>query len=89
MTPDDLTAARKDFGAFVSIVSPLIPPTAVRQFAVNGQGLLSDVGMGGEGAKAVGALPAKCGCCDRGDEYNGFASGPLLFVCPKHCGCHD
>jgi hypothetical protein len=33
--------------------------------------------------------PARCDCCDRGDEYNGFASGPLLFVCPKDCGCHD
>ena len=31
----------------------------------------------------------KCGCCDRGDEYNGFASGPLLFVCPESCPCHD
>ncbi len=28
-------------------------------------------------------------CCDRRDEYNGFASGPLSFVCPKHCSCHD
>jgi len=28
-------------------------------------------------------------CCDRRGEYNGFASGPLSFVCPKHCSCHD
>lgn len=28
-------------------------------------------------------------CCDRRNEYNGFASGPLSFVCPKHCACHD
>lgn len=28
-------------------------------------------------------------CCDRRNEYNGFASGPLKFVCPKHCSCHD
>ena len=28
-------------------------------------------------------------CCDRRNEYNGFASGPLSFVCPKHCSCHD
>lgn len=28
-------------------------------------------------------------CCDRRDEYNGFASGPLTFVCPKGCACHD
>jgi len=28
-------------------------------------------------------------CCDRRGEYNGFASGPLLFECPKHCSCHD
>ncbi len=28
-------------------------------------------------------------CCDRRDEYNGFASGPLKFVCPKSCSCHD
>lgn len=31
-----------------------------------------------------------CDCCDRQNEYNGFGSdGPLLFVCPKHCPCHD
>jgi len=28
-------------------------------------------------------------CCDRRGEYNGFSSGPLLFVCPNHCSCHD
>lgn len=28
-------------------------------------------------------------CCDRRDEYNGYASGPLLFKCPKSCPCHD
>ena len=28
-------------------------------------------------------------CCDRRGEYNGFSSGPLKFVCPKHCSCHD
>lgn len=28
-------------------------------------------------------------CCDRADEYNGFASGPLLFQCPRSCSCHD
>ena len=28
-------------------------------------------------------------CCDRRDEYNGFASGPLIFECPKNCSCHD
>jgi hypothetical protein len=28
-------------------------------------------------------------CCDRAGEYNGFASGPTIFTCPKHCGCHD
>lgn len=28
-------------------------------------------------------------CCDRHNEYNGFASGRLLFTCPKHCACHD
>jgi hypothetical protein len=32
---------------------------------------------------------SKCDCCEHGDEYNGFASGPLRFTCPKHCGCHD
>jgi len=30
-----------------------------------------------------------CDCCDRAGEYNGFASGPLVFTCPKHCMCHD
>ena len=28
-------------------------------------------------------------CCDRRNEYNGFASGPTIFECPKHCSCHD
>jgi hypothetical protein len=28
-------------------------------------------------------------CCDRADEYNGFATGPLRFTCPNSCGCHD
>ena len=28
-------------------------------------------------------------CCDRRGEYNGFGSGELKFVCPKHCSCHD
>jgi hypothetical protein len=29
-------------------------------------------------------------CCERAGEYNGFGSdGPLLFSCPKGCGCHD
>jgi hypothetical protein len=28
-------------------------------------------------------------CCDRRDQYNGFASGPLLFTCPRRCACHD
>ena len=28
-------------------------------------------------------------CCDRRDEYNGYASGPFSFVCPKNCDCHD
>ena len=32
----------------------------------------------------------KCGCCDRGDEYNGFGSdGPTIFEGAKHCTCHD
>jgi len=28
-------------------------------------------------------------CCDRAGEYNGYASGPLIFTCPKRCSCHD
>lgn len=31
----------------------------------------------------------RCDCCPRGDEYNGFGSGPLSFRCPKSCSCHD
>lgn len=31
----------------------------------------------------------KCQCCDRGDEYNGFSSGPTSFTCSAHCACHD
>lgn len=33
--------------------------------------------------------PARCDCCERGDEYNGYASGPTVFACPKGCACHD
>jgi len=37
--------------------------------------------------------PDKCTdenpCCERRGEYNGRDSGPLSFVCPKHCSCHD
>jgi hypothetical protein len=42
--------------------------------------------------------PAKCvghnglgqwQCCARAGEYNGFDSGPLVFVCPEGCSCHD
>jgi hypothetical protein len=32
---------------------------------------------------------AKTPCCSRRGEYNGFASGPTLFTCPKSCPCHD
>ncbi len=28
-------------------------------------------------------------CCERRGEYNGLGSGPLKFICPKHCRCHD
>lgn len=28
-------------------------------------------------------------CCDRAGEYNGYDSGPLAFMCPKSCACHD
>lgn len=29
-------------------------------------------------------------CCDRVGEYNGLGrKGPLRFVCPKRCACHD
>lgn len=37
-------------------------------------------------------MTAKCTCCARGGEYNGFGSdGPLLFHCdlPNGCSCHD
>lgn len=37
----------------------------------------------------VGQCTAENPCCGRRGEYNGFASGPLKFVCPKHCSCHD
>jgi hypothetical protein len=28
-------------------------------------------------------------CCPRAGQYNGFASGPLIFRCPVGCTCHD
>jgi hypothetical protein len=43
----------------------------------------------GAPAPAPTPRPDPCDCCDRHDEYNGYASGPLLFVCPKSCSCHD
>ncbi|KKN22115.1 hypothetical protein LCGC14_0918630 [marine sediment metagenome] len=39
--------------------------------------------------EAVEECTPKNPCCDRRNEYNGLASGPLKFTCPKHCGCHD
>jgi TATA-binding protein-associated factor Taf7 len=36
-----------------------------------------------------GCADGSAPCCDRRGEWNGFASGPLSFVCPKHCSCHD
>ena len=47
----------------------------------------------GEPKERVSYFEVVCGienpCCDRRGEYNGFASGPLSFICPKHCSCHD
>ena len=28
-------------------------------------------------------------CCNRRNEYNGFGAGPLKFICPEGCRCHD
>ena len=29
-------------------------------------------------------------CCKRAGEYNGYGSdGPLVFICPRCCSCHD
>ncbi len=28
-------------------------------------------------------------CCNRRGEFNGFGAGPLEFVCPEGCRCHD
>lgn len=39
--------------------------------------------------KGYGFGNAGAPCCERAGEYNGYASGPLLFRCPKGCGCHD
>ena len=42
------------------------------------------------GAAISTGSAAKCTCCERGDEYNGFGSdGPTIFTCPKSCTCHD
>lgn len=32
---------------------------------------------------------AEAPCCERRDEYNGYASCVLIFTCPKRCACHD
>lgn len=40
-------------------------------------------------ASVLTGVNRRCDCCDRGNEYNGFASGPLSFICPKECSCHD
>jgi hypothetical protein len=39
----------------------------------------------------AGGRPVRPGpiCCEWAGGYNGFASGPPLFICPKHCACHD
>ena len=33
------------------------------------------------------SIRAGAGVVERGDEYNGFNSGPIIFTCPEHCGC--
>jgi hypothetical protein len=43
----------------------------------------------GAPAPAPTPRPDPCDCCDRPGEYNGYGSGPLSFVCPKGCSCHD
>lgn len=42
---------------------------------------------GGGSFRGTHTLSGKC--CDRAGEYNGFASGPLIFACANHCSCHD
>jgi len=39
----------------------------------------------GAGEECTDANP----CCDRRGEYNGFATGRVIFECPEHCNCHD
>jgi hypothetical protein len=40
-------------------------------------------------AKEKSLCTEEAPCCDRRNEYNGFGSGPLSFICPKSCPCHD
>jgi hypothetical protein len=45
----------------------------------------ADTRCRGYGAGATGPP-----CCDMPGAYNGYGSdGPILFECPRGCGCHD
>lgn len=68
------------------------PPTACtachgkRHFMV-GERVVGCARCGGSGQEKT--CCASTPCCDRRDEYNGFASGPTTFTCPNGCACHD
>jgi len=51
--------------------------------------IVEECGIVWTNKKYNGCLDGSEPCCDRRNEYNGFGSGPLSFVCPKHCSCHD
>lgn len=40
-------------------------------------------------ARSIGHCGVGSKCCRRAGEYNGYGSGPLKFVCPSSCPCHD
>ena len=75
---DDPHGRRAEVGDVMAVVR-LLADTAVSQAA--------DIAALRAGRSACGTANP---CCGRAGEYNGFGSdGPLTFVCPKHCPCHD
>lgn len=39
--------------------------------------------------EAMPPAPEGCDCCEHGEQYDGRYHGPIAFMCPMACGCHE
>ena len=90
--------ARDDEPVFVLLGRDLDAPGTIREWARLRQLRGKDIGDALTIANRIEAGHICCGhergqgppCCERVGEYNGYGSdGPLAFVCPRGCSCHD